>query len=170
MAKRKKKSSKKAKIDPIPKGYQTVTTSIVVRNAAQAIDYYKKAFGAKEMFRMTLPDGNTVMHAELKIGDSVFMMGDEMPQMKSMSPQSIGGTSMSFYTYVKDVDKVFNQAVAAGATVAMPVTDMFWGDRMGQLMDPYGHMWSLASRKRNLSKKEMNRAAQEWMAQMAQQR
>ncbi|MGI0014318.1 MAG: VOC family protein [Nitrososphaera sp.] len=170
MANRTKKGSKKPKVSPIPKGFQTVTTSIVVRNAAQAIDYYKKAFGAKELFRMTLPDGNTIMHAEMKIGESVIMMTDEMPQMKTMSPQSIGGTSTSFYTYVRDVDKVFSQAVAAGATVTMPVMDAFWGDRMGQLMDPFGHLWSLATRKRNLSKKEMNSAAQEWMSQMAQQR
>ena len=166
---RKKKRSKSKKVSPVPKGFQTVTASLIVRNADQAIDFYKKAFGAKELFRMTIPNTNTIMHAEVKIGDSILMITDEMPQMKCLSPQSVGGTSTAFYTYVKDVDKVFNQALAAGATETMPLMDAFWGDRTGQLMDPFGHMWSLATRKQNLSKKEMNKAAQQWLAQMPQQ-
>ncbi len=168
MARRTKRKSRKAKISPIPKGFPTVTPSLIVRDADRAISFYKKAFGAKERFRMNMPDGKTIMHAEIKIGDSILMMSDEMPQMNCLSPETVGGTSTAFYTYVKDVDKVFNQALAAGATETMAVMDAFWGDRTGQLRDPFGHLWSLATRKRNLSKKEMERAVKEWREQMAQ--
>ncbi|HEX9677291.1 VOC family protein [Nitrososphaera sp.] len=158
-----------AKASPIPKGYRTLTPSIVVKDADKAIAFYKKAFGAKELHRMHLPDGKTVMHAELQIGDSHLMMCDEMPDMKCYSPQSVGGVSSSLYVYVKNVDKVFDQAVKAGATVAMPVMDAFWGDRHGSVIDPFGHVWGLATRKRNLTAKQMKMAGEEWMAQMPKQ-
>jgi PhnB protein len=157
------------KVRPIPKGYHTVTPGLAVRNAVQAIEFYKKAFGAKEKARMYGPDGKTIMHAEIKIGDSHIMLGEEMPQMNHLSPQSLNGTSVNLYVYVKDVDKVFNQAVKAGATVTMPVMDAFWGDRNGQVMDPFGHKWGIATRKRDVSEKEMRKAAQDWFAQQAKQ-
>jgi uncharacterized glyoxalase superfamily protein PhnB len=157
-----------AKVSPIPKGYHTITPGLAVRNAAQAIDFYKKAFGAKEKMRMPGPDGK-IMHAELQIGDSPIMLGEENPQMNNLSPQSLNGTPVNLYVYVKDVDKVFDQAVKAGATVTMPVMDAFWGDRNGQVKDPFGHTWGIATRKRNLSEKEMKKAAEEWFAQQAKQ-
>jgi PhnB protein len=163
----KKKASTK-KVSPIPKGYHTVTPGIAVRNAGDALVFYKKAFGAKEKARMPGPDGK-IMHAEIMIGDSHIMVGEENPQMNNPSPQSLNGTPVGLYVYVRDADKVFNQAVNAGATVTMPVMDQFWGDRAGQVTDPFGHKWWIATRKRNLSSKEMKKAAEEWFAQQAKQ-
>jgi uncharacterized glyoxalase superfamily protein PhnB len=157
-----------AKVSPIPKGYHTITPGLAVRNASQAIDFYKKALGAKEKMRMPGPDGK-IMHAELQIGDSKIMLGEEMPQMGNLSPQSLNGTPVNLHVYVKDVDKVFDQAVKAGATAVAPVMDMFWGDRYGMVMDPFGHKWGIATHKRNLSPKEMKKAGEEWFAQQAQQ-
>lgn len=154
------------KVSPIPRGYHAVTPGLVVKNAKDAIEFYKKAFGAREMHRMYLPDGKTIMHAELKIGDSHLMLSDEMPQMQAHSPQTVGGASSSIYLYVKNVDKVFDQAVKAGATETMPVMDAFWGDRMGGLTDPFGHMWAIATRKKNLTDKQMKKAGEEFMASM----
>lgn len=168
MAKKKKASSRK-KVSPIPKGYQTVTPGLAVRNAGQAIEFYKKAFGAKEKMRMNGPDGKTIMHAEIQIGNSHIMLGEEMPEMNHLSPQALNGSPVNLYVYVRDVDKVFNQAVKAGATVTMPVMDAFWGDRNGQVTDPFGHKWGIATRKRNVSAKEMKKAADEWFAQQAKQ-
>jgi PhnB protein len=159
----------KKKVSPIPKGYHTVTPGLAVRNAAQAIEFYKKAFGAKEKMRMPGPDGKTIMHAELQIGDSHIMVGEEDPKMNHLSPQSLNGTPVNLHVYVKNVDKVFEQVVKAGATVMMPVTDMFWGDRYGHVVDPFGHKWGIATRKRNLSAKEMKKGAEEWFAQQAKQ-
>jgi PhnB protein len=169
MAKSKKKVAKKSKPGPIPKGYHSVTPGLALRDTAAAIEFYKKAFGAKEKSRMPGPDGRTIMHAELQIGDSKVMVGEEMPQMGHLSPQALGGTPVSLYIYVKDADKVFDQAVRAGATVVMPVADMFWGDRHGSLKDPFGHSWGIATRKRNLSMKEMSKAAQEFFAKQPAQ-
>ncbi len=151
-----KKRAKKAL--PIPKGYHVVTPSLVVRGAANAIEFYKKAFGAKELNRMDGPGGK-LLHAEIKIGDSIVMLGDEFPEMGSSSPQTVGGISASLMIYTKDVDALFNQALAAGATVSMPVSDMFWGDRYGRVKDPFGHDWQLATHKEDLTPKEMNRRA-----------
>lgn len=167
--KAKAKTKAKAKVNPVPKGYHTVTPGLAVRNAAEAIEFYKKAFGAKEKGRMHGPDGRTIMHAELMIGDSPIMLGEEMPEMNNLSPQALNGTPVNLYIYVKDVDKAFDQAVRAGATVTMPVMDAFWGDRHGALKDPFGHSWGLATRKRNISEKEMKKAAEEWFAQQAKQ-
>jgi PhnB protein len=151
-------AKRRAKVQPIPKGYHVITPSLVVRGAAQAIEFYKKAFGAKDLNRMNGPDGK-VLHAEIKIGDSIVMLGDEFPNMGAKSPESVGGTSSSLMIYTRDVDALFNQAVAAGAKVSMPVSDMFWGDRYGTVIDPFGHQWQLATHKEDITPKEMARRA-----------
>lgn len=156
------------KVRPIPKGYHSVTPGLAVRNASQAIDFYKKALGAKEKARMPGPDGK-IMHSELQIGDSHIMLGEENVQMGNPSPQSLNGSPVGLYVYVKDADKAFNQAIKAGAIVTMPVMDQFWGDRAGMITDPFGHKWWLATRKRNLSAKEMKKAAEAFFAQQAKQ-
>ncbi|HYO53480.1 VOC family protein [Archangium sp.] len=148
----------RAKVQPIPKGYHVITPSIVVRGAVEAIEFYKKAFGAKEVSRMPGPDGK-ILHAEIKIGDSRVMLGDEYPDMGLSSPQTVGGTASSLMIYTRDVDALFNQAVAAGAKVSMPVSDVFWGDRYGKVTDPFGHQWQLATHKENVPPKEMARRA-----------
>jgi uncharacterized glyoxalase superfamily protein PhnB len=142
------------KVLPIPKGYHVVTPSLVVRGAANAIEFYKKAFGAKELSRMDGPGGK-IMHAEIRIGDSVVMVADEFPEMGSKSPETLGGAPSSLLIYSRDVDALFNQAQAAGAKVTMPVADQFWGDRYGRLVDPFGHNWEVATRRENLTPKEM---------------
>jgi PhnB protein len=152
-------------VQPIPKGYHTLTPSMTVRDAARAIEFYKQAFGAEEIGVMKGPDGK-VMHAELRIGDSLLMLADEFPQYGALSPQSIGGTGMSLHIYVEDVDSAFDRATKAGANVEMPVTDMFWGDRFGKLVDPFGHKWSIATRKRDMSSAEIEQAQDEFMQEM----
>jgi PhnB protein len=169
MAKSRKKAAKKRKVGAAPKGYHSVTPGLAVRDAARAIDFYKRAFGAKEKSRMPGPDGRTVMHAELQIGDSTIMVGEEMPQMGHPSPEALNGTPVNLYVYVRNVDKAFEQAVNAGASIVMPVADMFWGDRQGALKDPFGHSWSLATHMRNLSTKQMMKAAEEWFAKQPMQ-
>jgi PhnB protein len=150
----------------IPDGYTTVTPYLVVKGAAQALEWYGKAFGAEEVMRMPMPDGR-LMHAEMRIGNSMIMLGDEFPEMGgNRSPQSLGGTPVGICLYVKDVDAVFQQAVAAGAKAKMPPADMFWGDRYGKVADPYGHEWSLATHKEDVPPEEMGKRAQTAMAQM----
>jgi PhnB protein len=166
MAKAEKKKAAKPKVSTIPKGYHSVTPVLIIKGAEQAIEFYKKAFGAKELDRAYIPGSNIILHAEMQIGDSRIMLNDEFPEMNCKSPQSVGGASTALYVYVKDVEKIFSKALAAGATVTMPVMDAFWGDRTGQLIDPYGHVWSFATRKRNLSPKEMQRAQEEWHSKM----
>jgi PhnB protein len=141
-------------VKPIPEGYHTLTPYMTVRDAAKAIAFYKQAFGATEKGVMNGPDGK-IMHAELRIGDSIFMLADEFPQFGSLSPQSTGGSGMGLHIYAEDVDAAFDRAVKAGATVEMPVSDMFWGDRYGKLADPFGHKWSIATHKRDMSVDEM---------------
>jgi PhnB protein len=152
---------------PIPQGFHTVTPSLIVRNAAEAIDFYKKALGAEEIMRMTGPDGK-IGHAELKIGDSIIFLSDENPGMGCKSPQSLGGTAHSLYLYVEDVDQAFQRAVDAGGTVKMPVTDMFWGDRFGNFEDPYGHNWGLSTHTQDITQEEMAEGAKKFHAQMAE--
>jgi PhnB protein len=167
--KKKAKVSKKVKkVNPIPKGYHSITPGLAIRNADQAIEFYKKAFGAKEKMRMPGPDGK-IMHAEIHIGDSAIYIGEEMPLMGHHSPQSLNGTTANLHIYVKNADKVFEQAVTAGATVVMPMEDAFWGDRYGQLQDPFGHRWGVATHKKDLSEKEMRKTAQEFFSKMDQQ-
>jgi PhnB protein len=151
---------------PVPEGYHTVTPYLTVRDAARAIEFYKKAFGAKEKGVMKGPDGK-VMHAELVIGDSIIMLADEFPQFGSLSPQSVGGSASGLHIYLEDVDSAFDRAVEAGAKVEMPVADMFWGDRYGKLSDPFGHKWSIGTHKADLSNEEIERAQEEFMTNMA---
>ena len=151
----------------IPDGYHSINPYLVVRNATKAIEFYKKAFRAEERFRMHGPDGKTIMHAELKIGDSVFMLTEESTVMKALSPESIGGSPVSLYVYVKDVDAVFNQAVSEGATVLNPVKDQFYGDRSGYLRDPFGHLWSIATHKQDLSPDELRKAGEAFFEEMS---
>ncbi|MFY9977355.1 MAG: VOC family protein [Candidatus Sulfotelmatobacter sp.] len=150
---------------PIPEGYHTLTPHMTVRDAARAIEFYKQAFGAIEKGVMKGPDGK-VMHAELRIGDSVFMLADEFPEFGSLSPQSSGGSGMGLHIYTEDVDSAFDRAVKAGAAVEMPVTEMFWGDRYGKLADPFGHKWSIATHKRDVSMEEMEEAQKAFMSRM----
>lgn len=151
----------------IPEGYHSINSYLVVRNAAKAIDFYKKAFSEEERFRMHGPDGRTIMHVDLKIGDSIFMLTEESTEMKALSPESIGGSPVSLYVYVKDVDAVFNQAVSEGATVLYPVRDQFYGDRSGYLKDPFGHLWSLATHKKDLSIDEIKNAGEAYFEEMS---
>ena len=152
-------------VQAIPKGYHTITPFMTVRDAARAIEFYKQAFGAKEKGVMKGPDGK-VMHAELVIGDSIIMMADEFPEFGSLSPQSTGGSGTGLHIYIEDVDSAFDRAVKAGATVEMPVADMFWGDRYGKLHDPFGHKWSIGTHKADLSVEEMKKGMDETMAKM----
>lgn len=147
----------KKAVNPIPAGYHTATPYLVVKNAPAAIDFYKQAFGAQEIFRMPRPDG-VIMHAEIQIGDSRFMLGDEAAG-QGRSPQSLNGTPVSIYLYVEDADSAFRQATAAGATPSMPLQDMFWGDRYGRLTDPFGHQWHVATHKEDVSPQEMGQRA-----------
>lgn len=152
---------------PIPQGYHTVTPSLTVRNAAEAIDFYKKALGAEELVRMTTPDGK-VGHAELKIGDSIVFLGDEMPTTGMKAPQTLGGTTGGLFLYVEDVDDAFQRAINAGGKVKTPVANMFWGDRYGQFVDPYGHTWSIGTHVEDISPEEMEKRMKAWSAEMAQ--
>ena len=151
----------------IPEGYHSINTYLIVRNADRAIEFYKKAFGAEERFRMYGPDGKAIMHAELKIGDSIFMLSEESKEMKAHSPESIGGSPVSLYVYVRDVDQIFNQAVSEGATVLKPVNDQFYGDRSGYLKDPFGHLWSIATHKKDLSPDELRKAGEAFFEEMS---
>lgn len=143
-------------VKPIPKGFHSVTPHLVARNADQAIAFYTRAFGAEELSRMPSADGK-VMHAEIKIGDSILMLCDEFPQMNCLGPPSLGGSPVTIHVYVEDADAVFQQAVAAGATVKMPLEDTFWGDRYGKVTDPFGHEWSIATRMRELTPEDIRK-------------
>ena len=153
---------------PIPDGYSTITASLIVKDAVNAIEFYKKAFEAQELYRFLGPDGKTIMHTELKIGSSRIMLSEEAPQMNCRSPQSLGGTGIHIYMYVDDADTTFNKAVAAGAKPTMPIVDMFWGDRFGTIEDPFGHVWGIATHKKDMSTEEINKAGQEFFKHMQQ--
>jgi PhnB protein len=150
---------------PIPDGYHSVTPHLIVRGGTKAIDFYKKAFGAQELHRMLMPDGK-LMHGALKVGDSIVMLGEECPEMGGQSPLALKATPVTIHLYVTDADAAFKRAVDAGATVKMPILDMFWGDRYGQVTDPFGHVWSIATHKRDLSPQEVQKAGAEAMAKM----
>ncbi len=144
------------KVKAIPEGFHTLTLTLVVRECAQAVEFYKNAFGARVHRIFYGPDGKKVIHAELEIGDSILMLSDEFPNMNVFSPQSPGGgASAGIFMYVEDVDEVFNRAVSNGATVIMPLMDAFWGDRAGGLVDPFGYRWSLATHIKDLSDEEI---------------
>lgn len=154
-------------IKPIPDGYHSVQPALSFKDARAAIAFYKKAFGAEEKSLMPGADGKSVMHAEIRIGDSVVMMADETVMGGCKSIERLGNSPVNFYVYVEDADALFNRAVAAGASVVMPMMDMFWGDRMGAVKDPFGFQWSVATHKRDLSHEEIEKGAKEFMAQMA---
>ena len=152
-------------VKAVPTGFHTLTPHLTVRNADRAIEFYRKAFGAEVLHVAHTPDGK-VMHAALRMGDSIFMLNDEFPEHGTMSPQAAGGGGVSLHIYLDNVDAAFDRAVSAGATVKIPLADQFWGDRYGTVMDPYGHKWSLATHVRDLSPEEMQREQDEAMAQM----
>ena len=147
-------------VKPIPEGYNSVNAYLAVDDAEKAIEFYARAFGAKERGRMPGPEGK-IAHAELQIGDSVVMLSDPMPQSDVKSPKELGGTSASLMLYVENVDEFVQQAVDAGATITMPVEDQFWGDRFGKVTDPFGHDWSIATHVEDVSPEEMAKRGQE---------
>ena len=153
---------------PVPEGQHTISPHLTVKGAPKAIEFYKKAFGATEIHRMPDPNG-LIMHAALKVGDSMFFLNDEMPMPEGgKSPASIGGTAVTINLYVPDADKIYRQAISAGARETMPIADQFWGDRWGQVTDPFGHAWGIGTHKEDLSGPEMIERSKAAMAQMAQ--
>ena len=154
------------KAKAVPEGFHTITPYLVIRDAAKAVEFYKRAFGAEVRGIHYTPDGK-IMNADLKIGDSIVLMSEEFPDMKVLSPQSLGGSSVTIHIYAENVDAKFKQAVSAGATVVMPVMDMFWGDRYGQLADPFGHRWSIATHVEDLTSDEIQKRGQAVFAEMA---
>src|SRR5262245_26274010 len=148
---------------PIPEGFHTVTPHLIQRDTKRALEFYKKAFGAETRMAMPMPDGK-IMHAEMKIGDSIVFMADEMPAMApdSKSPQTAGCTTATTILYVQDVDAVFKKAIDAGAKAIMPPSDMFWGDRFGKLTDPFSHQWGIATHIEDVSPQEMQKRQADW--------
>lgn len=146
-----------SKVKAVPPGMHTVTPHLVVKGASKAIEFYKTAFGAQEVRRAGSADGR-IMHAEIKIGDSAVFLADEFPEMGSAGPVA-GKSPVALHVYVEDADKLFNRAVSGGATVRMPMMDAFWGDRYGQIIDPFGHTWALATHKEDVTAKEMEKRA-----------
>jgi PhnB protein len=150
---------------PIPEGYHTITPYLAVDDASEAIEYYKRAFGAKERVRMDAPGGK-IGHAELEIGDSLIMLSDPFPQSSTRTPSELGGSSVSIFMYVEDVDATVKRAVDAGATITMEIADQFWGDRFGSVKDPFGHQWSIATHVEDVPPDEMAERAKAAMAEM----
>jgi len=159
-----------ATVSPIPKGMHTLTPNLVLRDCARAIEFYKRALGAQEVSRMMAPDGKGVWHAELRIGDSVFFLNDEMPGMGRPAPTAAEPLPVTLWLYVQDCDAAYKRAMAAGATTVMAPADMFWGDRCGGIADPFGYQWSFATRQKDLSESEMKRAGEEFARTMASHR
>jgi PhnB protein len=153
-------------VKPIPEGYHTVTPYLIVTGAAEALEYYRKAFGATELMRMAAPGGK-IGHAEITIGDSHVMLADEFPDMGFRGPRSLGGSAVSMLLYVEDVDDRFEKAIAAGGTVLKPVADQFYGDRSGTLEDPFGHVWTIATHTEDLAPAEIERRAEAWAKEQA---
>ena len=154
-----------SQVKRVPEGYHTITPGLIVNGAQKAIEFYKEAFGAEIIGVHTTPDGSKVAHGEIKIGDSRVFINDEYPEMNARGPQSLGGSPVSLSLYVEDADAVFNRAVAAGATVTMPLADQFWGDRWGMITDPFGHHWSVATHIKDLTEEELNKASAEYFSQ-----
>ena len=150
----------------IPEGFHSVTPMFMFKDARKAIEFYKSAFGAQERFAMPGPDGKGVMHAEVRIGDSIIMMGEESPQQPCKSAETMGGSPINFYLYVENVDAAFRRALEAGAEARMPVQDMFWGDRAGSVQDPFGYSWMLATHIKDLTPQEIQEGAKAAFAQM----
>ena len=145
------------KVQAVPTGFHTLTPHLVVRNAAEALEFYKKALGAEVLNVAKMPDGR-IMHAALRIGDSMLMLNDEMPEHGALSPLANNGSGVTIHIYTEDADGAFNRAVSAGAQVRMPLMDQFWGDRYGVVSDPYGHQWSIASHVKDVSPEELQKA------------
>jgi PhnB protein len=162
----KKSKPKKAKVEPIPKGFRTVTPYLSIKGASEAIEWYKKAFGAKELFREAMPDGK-LMHARIRIGDSIVMMSDIIPGPNAPSDTGSGKLPVSLHIYMKNVDKLWQKAVDAGAKVSMPLDNQFWGERYGQLTDPFGHTWSMSEQVK-MSKAERDEKQKQAMAMFSQ--
>ena len=152
-------------VKAVPDGFHTLTPHITVRDADKALEFYKNALGAEVLNVARMPDGK-VVHAALRIGDSMLMLNDEFPEMGGLSPLSTGGAGVTIHIYTENVDEAFNRAVAAGAKVAMPLMDQFWGDRYGMVSDPFGHKWSIATHTKDMSFEEKQRAGDEAMANM----
>ncbi|HTP42899.1 MAG TPA: VOC family protein [Nitrospiria bacterium] len=150
---------------PIPDGYHAVTPNFTFKDSQKAIEFYQKAFDAKVLFLMKRPDGRGVMHATIRIGDSILMMGDESPQCQSA--QSLGGSPISLYIYTPDADALFKRAVTAGGTETMPMADMFWGDRAGSIRDPFGYSWMIGTHTRDLAEEQIWKGAETFFSQMA---
>lgn len=156
-----------ARVKAIPAGYHTLTPGFCVRGALEALEFYKRALGAREHLRLMKPDGKTLAHAELVLGTSKFMLGEEDPAMDATSAQTLGGSPVNFYVYVANVDAAVQRAIDAGAKPAMPVTNMFWGDRIGGIVDPYGQKWTLATHTEDVPQREMAKRAEAFYAQGA---
>ena len=152
---------------PIPEGKHTIAPYVIVKGASDAIEFYKKAFGATENERMLAPDGKSVMHAEIQIGDSAVYLMDENPEWGMKSALTLGGSAISLHIYVTNVDEFFKKAINAGATELAPVSDTFWGDRYGKLKDPYGVEWGIATHTTDFTEEEMRKGAQEFFSSMA---
>ena len=150
-----------------PQGYHSVTPSFTFKDSQKAIDFYKKAFGAKVLDVFPNPTGSGIMHAAIQIGDSIVMMGDEMPGQSCKSAETLGSSPINFFLYVPNADAAFKQAVAAGGAVAMPMADMFWGDRAGTLKDPFGYSWMIATHTQDLTQEQMRKGAEAFFTQMA---
>jgi PhnB protein len=146
------------KVKPIPEGHRTVTPYLAIKNAAKALEFYKRAFGASESYKLMMPDGR-LGHAEIRLGDSIVMLSDEFPEFGGKAPETLGGSPVSIHLYVEDVDKFFEKALAAGAKERKPVMDQFYGDRSGQLEDPFGHLWWVATHKENVAPAEIEKRA-----------
>ena len=156
-----------ASVNPIPKGMHTLTPNLVLRDCARAIDFYKRALGAEEVTRMPAPDGKSIWHAELRIGDSVFFLNDEMPGAPVHAPTAADPLPLTMWLYVKDCDAAYKRALGAGARMNMVPADMFWGDRCAAVADPFGYIWSFATRQKELTDAEMRRAGEEFARTMA---
>jgi len=157
-------------VAPVPEGYHSITPFLIVRGADRAIDFYKRAFGAKEHGRMPGPDGKSIMHADLSIGNSRFFLSDEDVESGCRSPESLGGASAGIYLYVENVDEVYRKAVEAGGKPTRPVEDMFWGDRTGTIRDPFGYEWSLATHTEDVTPEEMRKRGESFVREMASKR
>ncbi len=150
-------------VKAIPAGYRTVTPYLTIKNGANALEFYKKAFGATEIYKLMMPDGR-LGHAEIRLGDSMIMLGDEFPEYGGKAPETLGGSPVSIYLYVEDVDAFFKRALAAGAKERKPVMDQFYGDRSGQLEDPFGHLWWVATHKEDVAPEEIQKRMQAMFA------
>jgi len=150
----------------VPEGYHSVSPMLVVKDARKAIEFYSRAFGAQELYAMPRPDGSGILHAEIRIGNSIIMLGDESPQQSCRSAETIGGSPVNFYLYLENVDEAFGIALEAGAEARMPLQDMFWGDRIGSVQDPFGYNWTLATHIKDLTPQEIQENAEAVFAKL----